>query len=232
MDRKTAAGAVPQDAHGEIIDCWNTIGIGGDASCRELERFIQCRNCPVFAKAGLQLLNRALPPAYRQERTKHFAEKRKPAGGARISAVIFRVDREWLALPTQAFQEVAEHCPIHSIPHRRHGVLLGLVNIRGELLPCVSVGRLLGLESGASPERLRAFHNRLLVTLWDGKRLAFPADDVHGICRIQAEELTPPPATVAKAASTFTQGLFAWQGRMVGLLEPELFFLTLNRSLS
>src|SRR5438445_8021579 len=64
---------------------------------------------------------------------------------ARTSAVIFRIHSEWLALPTEAFQEVAERRRIHSLPHRRNGVVLGLVNIRGELLICVDLGRVLGI---------------------------------------------------------------------------------------
>jgi chemotaxis-related protein WspD len=216
----------------EPIDCWNRIGVAGDASCPELERFVQCHNCPVYAKAGLRLLNRPLPHDYREEWTRYFAENRKPAAANRTSVLIFRVAEEWLALPTPTVQEVAEHRSVHSIPHRRHGVVLGLANIRGELLVCVSVGRLLGLDQGASLEKLRTFYDSLLVVEWDGKRLVIPVDKVVGIHRVAPEALTPPPTTNAKASSTFTQGLFARQKTMVGLLDPELLFSTLNRSLS
>jgi chemotaxis-related protein WspD len=225
-------GPVSQERPEDLVDCWNRIGVGGDASCRELEKYIQCHNCPAYAKAGLQLLNRALPQDYRDEWTQYFAENRKPATVSRTSVVIFRVANEWLALPTPTVQEIAEHRTVHSIPHRRHGVVLGLANIRGELLLCVSVGRLLGLDHGASPEKLRTFYDRLLVVVWEGKRLVFPADEVHGIHRVVPENLTPPPTTIAKAASTFTHGLFAWQQTLVGLLDPESLFATLNRSLS
>jgi chemotaxis-related protein WspD len=231
-DLKTVADMISPGMPGEITDCWNTIGVEGDRSCRELEKNIHCRNCPVYASAGLQMLNRPLPADYRQERTEYFAVTRKSATGSRTSLVIFRVGLEWLGLPTQVLQEVVEHSPVHSVPHRRHGVLLGLVNVRGELLPCVSVGRLLGLDPGASAEQLRTFYDRLLVIVWEGKRLLFTVDEVYGIHRFQSEDLTQPPTTLAKAALTFTQGIFPWQEKMVGLLEPELLFSTLNRSLS
>jgi chemotaxis-related protein WspD len=216
----------------ETADCWNRIGVEGDCSCPELEKFVHCRNCPVYAHAGLQVLNRPLPADYRQERTAHFAEARKPVTGHKTSVVIFRIGLEWLGLPTEVLQEVVEHGPVHSVPHRRHGVLLGLVNVRGELLPCVSVGRLLGLDPGASAEKLRTFYDRLLVITWEGKRLVFPTEEVYGIHRFQSEELTPPPPTLTKAALTFTEAVFPWQEKMVGLLEPDLLFSTLNRSLS
>lgn len=216
----------------EILDCWNRTGVEGDGSCAELEQYIHCRNCPVYSHAGSQILNRTLPPGYRQEWTEYFAEKKKPAAGSRISVVIFRLGAEWLALPAQCFQEVTEHRPVHSLPHRGHGVVLGLVNVRGELLVCVSVTRLLGLDQGASPEKLHSYYARLLVFIRDGSRLTFPADEVHGIHRLHPEEVTRPPMMTTKAALTFTQGVFSWQQKMVGLLDPELLFSTLDRSLA
>jgi chemotaxis-related protein WspD len=231
-DAQSAASRALTETSPAISDCWNKIGVEGDCSCRELEKFVHCRNCPVYARAGLEVLNRPLPADYRQERTAHFADIRKPVTGHKTSVVIFRIGLEWLGLPTQVLQEVVEHGPVHSVPHRRHGVLLGLVNIRGELLPCVSVGRLLGLDPGASAEKLRTFYDRLLVVAWEGKRLVFPADEVYGIHRFPSEETAQPPTTLVRASSTFTYAVFPWQEKMVGLLEAELLFSTLNRSLS
>ena len=63
-----AAAKLSATPTAEIYDCWNQIGVEGDGSCADLEKFIHCRNCPVYANAGLQLLNRPLPPEYRRER--------------------------------------------------------------------------------------------------------------------------------------------------------------------
>jgi len=217
---------------GELFDCWKQIGVEGDGSCRELRELLHCRNCAIYSKAALSLLDRDLPTQYREERTDYFAQKRKLAPGNKISALIFRIGPEWLSLPTDIIQEVAEHRPVHSVPHRRHGILLGVVNVRGELLLCVSVGRLLGLDHGASSEKLRTFYDRLLVVGWEGKRLAFPTNEVRGILRFGPDELAHPPSTVTRAALTFTRGILTWRERLVGLLDPDLLFTTLNRSLS
>lgn len=162
-----------------IHDCWNQIGVVGNGTCRELVKFIHCRNCPVYTAAGLQMLDRALPAAYRRERGAHYAQPKQLAQPARVSVVVFRLGGEWLALPTNVFQEVAEHLlspaptsrpaptlegkrgaggagrsgpaghRLHSLPHRRGGLTLGLVNVRGELVICVTVARLLGVEADA-----------------------------------------------------------------------------------
>jgi chemotaxis-related protein WspD len=215
-----------------ICGCWNEIGVQGNASCPKLQEHVHCRNCPVYANAAVQLLDRPLLPQYRREWTEHFARPKRLAAPAKTSALLFRINAEWFALPTQAFQEVAEHRLVHSLPHRRQGIVLGLVNIRGELLICVSLGHLLEPERLPRGERPRHTYDRLLVTNWDGNRLVFPVDEVRGVHRFQMPELKEPPATVAKSNLSYTQGLLYWQGRAVGFLDANRLFSALNRSLA
>ena len=216
----------------EADACWQRIGVYGNGQCSELAKFVHCRNCPVYSAAAQRLLDRPLPPEYRQEWTRHYAKKANGARPVRTSVVVFRIDAEWLALSANVFQEVAERRPIHSLPHRRLGIVLGLVNVRGELLICVALNRLLGLEkvlpNRNSPQRCE----RLLVASFKGARFVFPVDEVQGIHRFLAGELREVPATVAKAAQSYTQGIFLWRNKSVGLLEAGPLFSTLNRSLA
>jgi chemotaxis-related protein WspD len=217
--------------------CWSEIGVYGNGSCAELPKFVHCRNCPVYSRAGAQLLDRPLLPEYRRERTADFAVQTGRPGSRRSSALLFRLAPEWFALPTQAFQEVGENRCIHSIPHRRDRCLLGLVNIRGELLICVDLAKFLGLERRTSnttsdPVDAKSLPSRLLVANWDGQRLVFPVDEVHGIVRFEPGQLKEPPATLAKSNASFTQAMLLWNENPVGLLDPELLFSALNRSLA
>jgi len=186
----------------------------------------------VYAAAGAQLLDREAPPDYCRDWTQHFSREKNRSAPGKNSVVIFRLGAEWLALPTRTFQEVAEQRRVHSLPHRRHGVVLGLINVRGELLLCVSLGRLLGIERNPSMEKIQSVHQRLVVAEWQGNILTFPVDEIHGIHRYHSEELKPAPATVAKANPSFAAGLLAWKDKMVGCLDAELLFSTLNRSLT
>ena len=223
---------LPNGQAAEVRACWNEIGVQGNATCPELQQSIHCHNCPVYSKAGVQLLDRPLLPEYRRAWTEHFAQKKQLASTARHSALLFRINAEWLALPTPAFQEVAEPRPVHSLPNRRRGFVLGLVNVRGELLICVSLGHLLGLDRSPSRETPRRAYARLLVAKWDGHRFVFPADEVRGILRFQTPELQEPPATLAKSRLSYTRGVLHWQGQAVGLRDADLLFASLNRSLT
>jgi chemotaxis-related protein WspD len=214
-----------------VHDCWNRIGVYGTADCKELERFVHCRNCPVYSSAGLQLLNRRLPPEYRQEWAEHYAREKAVANPGKVSLVMFRVGTEWLALPVRAFQEVAEKRAIHSLPHRQQGVVLGLVNIRGELLIAVSLARLLHTVAGHLPQGDHSVYERLLVVGWEGSRLVFPVDEVAGLQRFQPQDFKDLPPTLAKANPVFTRNIVPWQEGSAGLLDPDTLFTVLNRSL-
>lgn len=204
--------------------CWNETGVHGDRSCPTLQTVVHCRNCAVYSKAGVQLLDRPLLPEYRRRWTEHFAEKRPTAIPAVVSALVFRIATEWLALPTSALQEVAEHRPVHSVPHRRLGVVLGLVNIRGELLICASLAHLLRLDRGQVARSRYEPAGRLVVTRWEGQQVVFPTDEVLSVNRFAAPDIG--------CRTAFIKGALTWQGRSVGLLDPNLLYPALNRSLT
>src|SRR5437764_404262 len=56
-----------------VDDCWHRIGVSGDRSCPELNSFIHCRNCPVFAAAARTFFDRPAPEGYLAEWTRWLA---------------------------------------------------------------------------------------------------------------------------------------------------------------
>ncbi len=191
-------------------------------------------NAASDATGALRLLDREAPADYLREWTERIGAEKKVEDAGTASALIFRIGVEWLALPTRIFQEVAEQCTVHSLPHRAGGIVAGLVNIRGELLVCASLGALLGLDEAADGKRKagRRIYRRLLVANRNGNRLAFPVDEVFGVHRYHPRELRPAPATLAESTVTYTTGLLPWRERTVGCLDDELLFYTLNKSLA
>jgi len=215
-----------------VDDCWSRIGVTGDGSCGELEKYYHCRNCPVYAAAGAQLLERSVSSDYRREWALHFARPKAALAPGAISVVLFRIGAEWLALPTSSFVEVAELRTIHSIPHRRKGTLLGLVNVRGELVICLSLAKVLGLKHAAKTDGERTVYERMLVASWESHRVVFPVDEVHGVHRFDSDQLREPPATLSKSGTSYTKGVLPWQGKLTICLDAELLFPALSQSIA
>lgn len=220
------------DPRAGISGCWSSTGVYGDGSCSELQKVIHCRNCPVYSAAALKLIDRPLPPNYRAEWTRHFAKERRSPEAGDASVILFRIQNDWLALPTQCFQEVAEARSIHSLPHRRTGFVLGLANVRGELVVCISIGHLLQIEETPSLAELRLNYQRLLVVQSENNRLAFPVDEVHGPHRFQPQGQTSVPAASLGQRSQLVQDLLPWQEHTAGLLDTDQLFSTCHRLLA
>jgi len=212
--------------------CWNQIGAWGDSSCPELRRVVHCRNCPIYSQAAADLLDRDIPDNYLDARTGDFADAVETATRGVKSVVIFRVENEWLALATTLLNEICDLRTVHSLPHQRNPAVLGIVNVRGELLVCISLTVLLGAgKTSPQPGRDCLARTRLLVASRNGERLVFPVDEVQGIHRFDPSQLGDAPATVARAASAYTRSMLQWQEKSVGILDEERLFQSLKRTL-
>ncbi|MCX6967678.1 MAG: chemotaxis protein CheW [Verrucomicrobia bacterium] len=220
----------------QLNACWNSIGNFGDKTCPELPKHVRCLNCAVYRNAAATLLNRKTPEGYLEFWTERIAGPRqvKPAGTRSI--VIFRINQEWLALPTEVFLEVVELRPIHTLPHRQDALVRGLTMVRGELLICIALPHLLGFEappSHAANDRKsgRSVYERLLVIGQNGERVVFSVNEVHVGVRYHSDELNLVPATVAQSSTPYTCGLLTWENRTVGVLDENLLFYALRRRL-
>lgn len=215
-----------------LQDCWNSIGIQGDASCGELANYVHCRNCPVYSGAATVLLERPLPAGYREERTRHFAQESTDTDGAWQTLAIFRIGAEWLALPPAVLAEVSGMRAVHGLPHRHGGAVRGLVNVRGSLLVCVALDWLLDLQPSANAEQMPAERRRLLVVHGERGRLAFAVDEMHGLHRFDTGLLKPMPVTISKTAASYTFAVLPWQEHSVGCLDAAATLQALERGLA
>ncbi|MGZ2748107.1 chemotaxis protein CheW [Burkholderia stagnalis] len=220
----------------QVDDCWNRIGTHGDGSCPQLATHTRCLNCPVFEQAAATLLDRPLADdeladAARTTRDASQANAEDDPDALQ-STLAFRIADEWLGLPAAALRQIDGPRPIHALPHRRNGAVLGLVNVRGALTIAASLGALLGLEHDAAGRHApRSAYARMLVVEHRGETAALPVDEVEGVLRFAASALLPVPTTLTHAAAMHTRGLLAWRDTTIGMLDPERVFDSLARSL-
>ena len=207
-------------------DCWKRIGVWGDRSCPELKPHLHCRKCPVYSAGAARLLDAEVSEGEIASRAQHYALPKVEERLGTQGIVVFRLGAEWLALSATVWREVASQRPIHSLPNRRDQVVTGVVNIRGELLVCVSLATALGVAPGP-----KAVSPRLAVIQRGADRFVFPTSEIAGLYRHSAEDVTPAPPTLARAPAACTRGMLTLDNRSVGVLDEDRVFQTLNRSL-
>ncbi|OAI94466.1 chemotaxis protein CheW [Pseudomonas putida] len=205
-----------------IDDCWNRIGVHGDKSCPLLEEHVHCRNCPVYAAAATRLLDR-----YALAQDAHVREVVEEQAEQGPSLLLFRLGEEWMALATRCLAEVAPVQPVHSLPHQRSRMLLGVANVRGALVPCLALGDLLGLELTEAPPGAGRVMPRMLILAARGGAVVLPVDEVDGI---HALDLRRRGETAHE--NRFTRHILQWRGRSVRILDEDQLLSAVERSLS
>ena len=216
----------------DLPDCWNRIGVTGDQSCEKLVTHVHCRNCEVYAGAAQRNLQRPVGTGYKKEWADHFRLALSDGIASDTSALVFRVGREWLALPTKLFVAVAPQATPHRLPHRSDHGLIGIVNVGGKLHPCISLAALLGVDQRDLP-RAKDHHTfaRLLVIEWEEQSFALPVADIHGIIRYVSRSIQAPATTINKGLSHFLSGVITHQGMHIGCLDAALLGDQLARTL-
>jgi len=201
--------------------CWAIEGVGGTQTCGRLAEVGHCRNCPTFMEEGRRLLDRDIPADYRASWTTRVDAAEEKSLRNSVSFLPFSVGGHWLGLRSLLCLKVIEGRVAHRVPFRRHPVFLGLVNVEGEMLPCASLARALGLEevSAASTDA----SPRMLVAARGGARWCFPVDETAGI------ELTAPEQWLP--GDDQREGWVLVGDRRVALLNEAHLFDVLERSL-
>ncbi|MGE8409114.1 MAG: chemotaxis protein CheW [Pseudomonas sp.] len=206
-----------------IDDCWNRIGVRGDKSCPLLAEHVHCRNCATYAAAATLLLDR-----YALAQDAHVREDDDELVHSGPSLLLFRLGEEWLALATRCLAEVAPMQPVHSLPHQRSRVLQGVANVRGALVPCLSLVDLLGLERTTAPPVSTRVMPRMLIVAASGGAVVLPVDEVDGIHAIDQQHLRDDTGN----ENRFTRQVLQWRGRSVRILDENHLLSAVDRSLS
>jgi chemotaxis signal transduction protein len=168
------------------------------------------------------LFARPMPPGYRDELQSALAEAPADVVRETGSTLLFMLGGLGLALPTRVASAVAPSLHIARIPHRSGTVLLGLVAARGDILPCCSLARLLGLShEGGSPSRT------LILEEDAGRRWAIPIDSVIGVRVIDMDKNLQETDT-SKIAPHWILKSFDGGGVIIHLLNPDVLFRQMN----
>ncbi|HEC29583.1 MAG TPA: hypothetical protein ENI65_08355 [Gammaproteobacteria bacterium] len=204
-----------------INDCWNKIGVWrrGDDICSRLEYVIHCRNCDTYIENGLNLLDRAIPDGYIQSNTRLYRESKNDEDTTTVSCIIFRIDDEWFAFNTFVLDKINENENVHSIPHNKNSLLLGLVNIMGELEICLSLKPL--VFTGVREPSADNGTGRMMVISLESGKYVIKVDEIMGIFRISSNEMGQAPVSLTMSANNLISSVFEHNKFHIGLINEK-----------
>jgi len=140
-----------------------------------------------------------------------------------VHLVCFLVAGQDFALPLSSVDEVVRlPSDVAPVP-QMEGVMLGVMALRGRLLPLVSLRGLLGLQAaGHGSARARVMVVRIGEAL-----VGLVADGMKEILRVPSNEIDPVPAILTRGAAEATiQGICRLEGgrRLVSVLSTDSLF--------
>ena len=203
------------------------------------------QNYCAYITAGAQLLNRPTPPTYKAQQTEQVSQQlladcKQGESAKPLSLLVFRLGQEWLALPARLCQQILSPLPFHTLPHRSNRTLLGIVNVRGQLLLKVCLKETLGLNAShvarvARPTELTSVnvYPRMVILektvdnhcadIW-----AFDVDELYGVHSVSLSQLESA-AGMASSEETCVCNVFAWREQRVSVLDDDRLFNALRK---
>jgi purine-binding chemotaxis protein CheW len=117
--------------------------------------------------------------------------------------VLVGIAGEHYALPVDDVLEVAEYGEVAPVPGAR-ATVLGVRNLRGNVLPVLDMAVVFGIERAGSPQRIA-------VVEQDGRKAGLAVDSVIGV-----EHL---PGATEEVESRYLLGAALTEGALVGVID-------------
>jgi purine-binding chemotaxis protein CheW len=135
-----------------------------------------------------------------------------------LQLVTFRLGNEEFGIDIRKVQEINRMIDITRIPNAPPYVE-GVVNLRGKIIPIVSLRTKLGLGEA---DRDKA--TRIMVVEIEGSILGFIVDSVSEVLRIQDPTIEAPPSVTGSNDSAYIEGVINLSDRILILLDLSVLF--------
>jgi purine-binding chemotaxis protein CheW len=134
---------------------------------------------------------------------------------ATLQFVGFRLGGEDYAIAITKIQEIIVMKPITRIP-QVPAFIEGLINLRGSVIPVVSLRTLFGLEHRDLDDETRT----IIVNVGD-RTIGYIVDEVTQVMRIAADQIQPAPVSITALSKQHIAGLAQLEDRLLVILEIE-----------
>lgn len=133
--------------------------------------------------------------------------------------ITFSMGDEDYGIPVMQAHEIVRIEELIDIPHSK-SYFMGLMDIRGIVLPIIDLRKKLGIGSETDSSAL----DRAIVIETAGRRVGLAVDRVSHVIRFNPENIDAGPPTIKSASTRFITGVGKHQDRFVVLMNLENLF--------
>ena len=143
--------------------------------------------------------------------TKHYT-------GETLEIIAFRLHDQEFCLRTRTIREIRGWGPATPIPHAPTDIL-GIMNLRGMVIPMIDLAKKLGMPSTEPNER-----SAIVVAEVHGMAMGLVVDRVSDILTIDTSLLQPVPDIGMSDEVSYSDGIIAQNSGMICFLNLERMF--------
>ncbi len=151
-----------------------------------------------------------------------------PESSSRLSTVRaeeflgFCLDAEEYCVWIRSVKEIIKPMEVTPIPRSPEDIL-GLISLRGTIVPIFNIRRRLGLSS----QRVGAqSSSRVIVFSLDTGAVGILVDRVTEVISVDPDTLEPPPATLGEREAAYVTAIVPFRQRLIGVLHLERLVAT------
>lgn len=132
--------------------------------------------------------------------------------------IAFRIGDQEFCVDIMSVREIRGWTPATALPHSP-GFVLGVINLRGAVLPIIDLSSRLGMKPADPTAR-----HVIIVAQVHRKVVGLLVDAVSDILSVTGENIQPTPEISSELDKSFARGVLAIEGRMICLIELEALF--------
>lgn len=132
--------------------------------------------------------------------------------------IAFRIGDQEFCVNIMSVREIRGWTPATALPHAP-GYVLGVINLRGAVLPIIDLSSRLGMKPADPTAR-----HVIIVAQVHHKVVGLLVDAVSDILSVTSENIQPTPEVSSELDKSFARGVLAIEGRMICLIELDALF--------
>jgi purine-binding chemotaxis protein CheW len=129
--------------------------------------------------------------------------------------VTFKLGKEEFGVDIMKVQEIIKIPPVTFVP-RAPRFIEGVINLRGNVIPVISLKERFKMETTGSTNDAR-----IIVIQVNGRTMGVMVDQVTEVIRIPEDAIEPPPPVAVGIDSGYLRGVGKIEDRLIVLLELD-----------